>query len=106
MGPQYVNKTNWRSAQTVPLDIKIRLEKVSGQFMENSDFHPFATFFDPKTAYFGLFWPKTGLFSGFSKSNENSDSSFEISVKNEMNHPRGCLEKQNYFEIFFFRFLS
>ena len=44
---------------------------------------------------------KNALFSGFSKSIENSDGSFEISVKNEMNHPRGFFALENFFEFFF-----
>ena len=35
-------------------------------------------------------------------SNENSDGSFELSVKNEMNHPRGFFDLEILFENFFF----
>ena len=40
----------------------------------------------------GLFQPKNGLFSSFSRSNENSDGGFGISVQNEMNHSRGFFD--------------
>ena len=50
----------------------------------------------------GLFQPKNGLFSSFSRLNKNSDGGFGISIKNEMNHPRVFFDLVVFFKKNFF----